>query len=531
MLACGSRSRRRYHELARFLQPSRRAGQRPHGRRLGEAGHPPRRRGLLPRAALRRRPSIRLANLPKGDAFAVARLAGIQGAKRDRRADPARAPAAARPGGGRAAARRRAASRSAAASSPPRAPAPRWRRSPPAPPRRSRSTTWSRRSSAAPSSPTCGWKRRAAAAAATTGGSRERCMTVRTGLDRLLADPRAPRRPALRPARPRRLDHRATCAPIHLALAAAPAAPPAALFGPEHGFYGVEQDMVGRRGRARPLDRRADRLALRRLARTSCGPRPAAFAGLDLLLIDLQDVGARYYTYAATAVWAAEAALAAGCEVWVLDRPNPLGGEVVEGNLPRAGLRVLRRRLPPAGAPRPDARRAGPARSAAPRLGRTASEVWPMEGWRRAMPWEETGLPWIAPSPNMPTPRDGAGLSRAAAWSRRPSSPRGAARRGRSSSSARRASIRVALADAPERRAACRGVAFVPTYFRPQFQKHARRGLRRRRAGGDRRARASAPTAPASSCWPRFAGVGAARPSPGARRPTSSSPTGRRSTC
>src|SRR6202008_1556108 len=66
-------------------------------------------------------------------------------------------------------------------------------------------------------------------------------------------------------------------------------------------------------------------------------PSPGAFAGLDLLLIDLQDVGARYYTYAATAVWAAEAALAAGCEVWVLDRPNPLGGEAVEGNPPEPG--------------------------------------------------------------------------------------------------------------------------------------------------------------------------------------------------
>src|SRR4030095_12257272 len=66
---------------------------------------------------------------------------------------------------------------------------------------------------------------------------------------------------------------------------------------------------------------------------TSLRPRADAFAEIDLLLIDLQDVGARYYTYAATALWAAEAAMAAGCEVWVLDRPNPLGGEVVEGNL------------------------------------------------------------------------------------------------------------------------------------------------------------------------------------------------------
>ena len=73
-------------------------------------------------------------------------------------------------------------------------------------------------------------------------------------------------------------------------------------------------------------------------------PAPEVFAGLDLLLIDLQDVGSRYYTYAATAAWAAEAALGAGCEVWVLDRPNPLGG-AVEGNLPEAGHRVVRRRL------------------------------------------------------------------------------------------------------------------------------------------------------------------------------------------
>src|ERR1044072_7545801 len=67
-------------------------------------------------------------------------------------------------------------------------------------------------------------------------------------------------------------------------------------------------------------------------------PDAAAFAGLDLLLVGLQDVGSRYYPCAATATWAAEVALAAGCEVGVLVRPNPLGGEVVEGNLRQPGF-------------------------------------------------------------------------------------------------------------------------------------------------------------------------------------------------
>src|SRR4029079_10609578 len=124
--------------------------------------------------------------------------------------------------------------------------------------------------------------------------------------------------------------------PIHRALAAA-GFPPAALFGPEHGFYAVEQDMVAAAGGRDPWTG-APLHSLYGDSAASLRPSPGAFAGLDLLVVDLQDVGSRYYTYAATAVWAAEAALAAGCEVWVLDRPNPLGGELVEGNLPEPGF-------------------------------------------------------------------------------------------------------------------------------------------------------------------------------------------------
>src|SRR6185295_15172805 len=227
---------------------------------------------------------------------------------------------------------------------------------------------------------------------------------IRTGLDRLLAEASrlAGRRYGV-------LAHGASITadgrPIHLALAASPAGPPHALFGPEHGYHGIEQDMVAAAGGIDPWTG-SPIVSLYGDSAATLRPCPCAFAGLDLLLIDLQDVGSRYYTYAPTAVWAAEEALAAGCEVWLLDRPNPLGGSVVEGNLLEPGYEsfVGAFRLPV-------------------RHGLTLGEifrleaqrrawsgilsnfvVWYLEGWRRSMSWEETGLPWIAPSPNMPTP-------------------------------------------------------------------------------------------------------------------------------
>jgi uncharacterized protein YbbC (DUF1343 family) len=291
---------------------------------------------------------------------------------------------------------------------------------------------------------------------------------VRTGLDRLLADPGrlAGRRYGL-------LAHGASIAadlrPIHLALAASPAGPPAALFGPEHGYYGVEQDMVAAAGGSDPWTG-APLHSLYGDSEASLRPYPGAFAGLDLLVVDLQDVGARYYTYAATAVWAAEAALAAGCEVWVLDRPNPLGGEVVEGNLREEGYESfigafrlpVRHGLTLGELVRLEARRRGWG---------AGLEVWRMDGWRRAMLWEETGLPWIASSPNMPTPATAAvypGLCLVEATEL--SEGRGTTRPfllvGAPAVDPPRLVARLEAAALP-------GVAFVPTYFKPQFQKHA----------------------------------------------------------
>jgi uncharacterized protein YbbC (DUF1343 family) len=298
-------------------------------------------------------------------------------------------------------------------------------------------------------------------------------MTVRCGADQLLgqADRLRGRRYAL-------LAHAASVVtssagrlrPLHLVLAGDTAAPPQALFGPEHGYWGVEQDMVPSRDARDPWTG-VPILSLYGDDEASLRPRPEAFAGLDLLLIDLQDFGSRYYTYGATAVWAAEAALAAGVEVWVLDRPNPLGGMRCEGNLVAPGfesfvgaLRTpVRHGLTLGELVRLEAKRR--------RWDDTGLEIVPITGWRRGMGWSETGLAWIAPSPNMPTP------STALIY------PGGCLIEATTISEGRGTSRPFQLVGAPgvDPRAlvaaleasGVKGVECLPTYFKPQFQKHA----------------------------------------------------------
>ena len=291
-------------------------------------------------------------------------------------------------------------------------------------------------------------------------------MTL-TGLDRLLADPQR-----LQGRRYGLLAHGASVTrdirPAHRALAASAAGPPAALFGPEHGYYGIEQDMVAATSETDPWTG-APIVSLYGESEDSLRPCPCAFAELDLLVIDLQDVGSRYYTSAATAVWAVEAALAGGCEVWVLDRPNPLGGEVVEGNLLTPDYESfvgafhlpVRHGLTLGELVRLEGRRRGWGEG---------WTIWKMEGWQRGMSWAETGLPWIAPSPNMPT------LATAVVY------PGGCLVEATELSEGRGTTRPFQLTGAPgidpvrlaDTLAALGlpGVAFLPTYFRPQFQKH-----------------------------------------------------------
>jgi uncharacterized protein YbbC (DUF1343 family) len=131
-------------------------------------------------------------------------------------------------------------------------------------------------------------------------------------------------------------------------------------------------------------------------------PTAEMLRGLDALVVDLQDIGARIYTYIYTMANCLRAGARHGVPVIVCDRPNPINGIDVEGAAPRARLRIVRRPVPHPDAARHDDWRAGaPLQShfgLAPTL-----EVVKMEGWRREMFADETGLPWVMPSPNMPT--------------------------------------------------------------------------------------------------------------------------------
>lgn len=289
---------------------------------------------------------------------------------------------------------------------------------------------------------------------------------IATGLDRLLSDPGS-----LRGRRYALLAHGAAVSaslePAHLALARV--ARPTLLLAPEHGYYGVEQDMIAAHERLDPWtgvpihSLYGDSLATLR-------PSPEVFSGIDLLLVDLQDVGARYYTYVATAIWAAEVAARSGCEVWFLDRPNPLGGEVVEGPWRSPGFESfvgafelpVRHGLTPGEIAIREASHGG---------WRDALRVVTVEGWHRRALWPEWGRPWIAPSPNMPshataTLYPGLCLLEATELSE----GRGTTRPfhlvgGPGIEPCELAGAIGALAPP--------GLRAVPTYFRPQFQKHA----------------------------------------------------------
>ena len=185
------------------------------------------------------------------------------------------------------------------------------------------------------------------------------------------------------------------------ALHGAPGVELGCLFGPEHGVRGDAQDMAS-------VDAARDSVtglpmhSLYGATEESLRPRPDMLAGLDAVVYDVQDVGARYYTFVWTLLHMMEACARAGVEVIVLDRPNPLGGAEVEGGEVLPGYRSVVGRA-----------------SIPNRHGLTAGEiarlcndtlaigchltVVPMLGWRRAYDYDATNLPWVTPSPNMPT--------------------------------------------------------------------------------------------------------------------------------
>jgi uncharacterized protein YbbC (DUF1343 family) len=256
-------------------------------------------------------------------------------------------------------------------------------------------------------------------------------------------------------------------------LAAADGVKLSAVFGPEHGLLGEAQDLIGVRDGDDPLSG----LRCHSLYGTSfesLKPTPEMLRDLDVLVIDLQDVGSRYYTFQATMLYCLEAAAGKGLRVIVLDRPNPLGGQVVEGPTIRPGFESF------VGA-HPVSTRHGLTIGELARLYQAERkidvelEVIACAGWRREMDFDDTGLPWVLPSPNMPTP-DTAFVY-----------PGQCLIEGTNLSEGRGTTRPFELCGAPGVDAVklCRGlnesalpgVVFRPAWFQPTFQKHAGRRI------------------------------------------------------
>jgi uncharacterized protein YbbC (DUF1343 family) len=170
------------------------------------------------------------------------------------------------------------------------------------------------------------------------------------------------------------------------------------LFGPQHGLWSLQQDNMVETGHGAHA-----RLGLPVYSLYSETRRPSQqmLDELDLLVVDLQDVGARVYTFAWTVAHCLEACAQKGIPLLVLDRPNPLGGERAEG--PRLDPR-FRSFVGGASIPMRHGLTLGElTRLLNDLLGIGADvHVVPMHGWRRPMLWPDTGRAWVPPSPNLP---------------------------------------------------------------------------------------------------------------------------------
>jgi uncharacterized protein YbbC (DUF1343 family) len=173
----------------------------------------------------------------------------------------------------------------------------------------------------------------------------------------------------------------------------------AALFGPQHGFHSDLQENMIESPHARDAKRS---LPVYSLYSETREPTAEMLAGVDLLIVDLQDVGTRIYTYIYTLANCLRAARAHGIRVVVCDRPNPIGGVRVEGAALDPAYASFVGQFP---IPMRHGLTIGEAaRLFNERFGLNAAlEVVPMEGWRREMYFDATGLPWVLPSPNIPT--------------------------------------------------------------------------------------------------------------------------------
>ncbi len=173
------------------------------------------------------------------------------------------------------------------------------------------------------------------------------------------------------------------------------------LFSPQHGFYSEKQDnMIESDHITDPLTG----LPVYSLYGDKRRPDAEMFESFEVLLVDLIDVGTRVYTFIWTVIYCLQTAVETGTAVVILDRPNPVGGHLVEGNLLLAqwssfvGLHPI---------PMRHGLTLGELALLLNReMGIGAElEVVPMQGWQRTMFFPDTGFPWVYPSPNMPSPQ------------------------------------------------------------------------------------------------------------------------------
>jgi uncharacterized protein YbbC (DUF1343 family) len=241
-----------------------------------------------------------------------------------------------------------------------------------------------------------------------------------------------------------------------------------ALFGPQHGFRSDLQDNMIETPHSRDCRRRVPVFSLYSDTRE---PTPDMLAGLDVLVVDLQDVGTRVYTYIYTMANCMRAAARHGLRVVVCDRPNPIGGDAIEGACLEPAWSSFVGQFP---IPMRHGMTIGElARLFNEEFGIGAHlDVVPADGWTRSMYFDETGLPWVIPSPNLPT------LDSAIVY------PGAVLFEGTMLSEGRGTTRPFEIIGAPwidgERLASemnarrLDGVHFRPVFFEPTFQKHAR---------------------------------------------------------
>jgi len=182
-------------------------------------------------------------------------------------------------------------------------------------------------------------------------------------------------------------------------LASTPGVTLAALFGPQHGYRSDLQDNMIETPHAND---RARRIPIYSLYSETREPTAAMLDGLDFLVIDLQNIGTRIYTFVYTMANCLRACARYGLKAIVCDRPNPIGGARIEGPMLREGWTSFVGQFP---IPMRHGLTIGELARLFNEHFRIGAdlEIVPMEGWRREMYFDQTGLPWIMPSPNMPT--------------------------------------------------------------------------------------------------------------------------------